>query len=161
MKKQTRQSSRRMFLSMLGIVACFTPAYGQSLVTFEKTNLSIQTAKGFNKFLVELAVSSQQQSQGLMYRRSMAPNAGMLFDYKVPQFIQMWMKNTLIPLDMIFIGQYGKVINITERAIPFSEAIIASDGKVRAVLELNGGTASRIGIKPGDRVLHQIFSGNK
>jgi uncharacterized membrane protein (UPF0127 family) len=91
----------------------------------------------------------------------MAPNAGMLFDYKVPQFIQMWMKNTLIPLDMIFIGQYGKVINITERAIPFSEAIIASDGKVRAVLELNGGTASRIGIKPGDRVLHQIFSGNK
>jgi len=69
----------------------------------------------------------------------------------------MWMKNTYIPLDMIFIGQDGKIINIAERTIPHSEAVISSKSRARAVLEVNGGTASRLGLKPGDQVMHPIF----
>ena len=69
----------------------------------------------------------------------------------------MWMKNTFIPLDMIFINNDGKVINIVQRAIPFSENVISSAGKARGVLEVNGGTTSRLGIMPGDKILHHIF----
>jgi uncharacterized membrane protein (UPF0127 family) len=161
MKKVSKQISRRVFLSTLGVVSWFTVTFGQSLVTFSKSKLSIQTSTGLSSFSVEMAITQQQQSQGLMYRRSMAPDTGMLFDYRIPQSIQMWMRNTLIPLDMIFIDQNGKVINIKERAIPLSETIIESDGKVRAVLELNGGTASRLGIRPGDKIFHKIFMHNK
>ncbi len=132
-------------------------AKSQGLVTFDKSELAIKTAKGKFKFDIELAISGPQQSQGLMFRRSLAADAGMLFDYRTPQFISMWMKNTYIPLDMIFIGQDGKVINIAERTIPHSEMVISSKSHARAVLEVNGGTASRLGIKPGDQVLHAIF----
>ena len=92
-----------------------------------------------------------------MYRRSMAANAGMLFDYGSMRHIRMWMKNTYLPLDMIFIDSKGKIINIVERTIPHSLSVISSRGRVRAVLELNSGTASRLGINEGDRVIHSIF----
>ncbi|MEK9679261.1 MAG: DUF192 domain-containing protein [Rhodospirillaceae bacterium] len=129
----------------------------QALVTFDKSSLEIETKTGTHKFTVEMAVSDRQQAQGLMFRRSMAPNAGMLFDYKRPTRITMWMKNTYIPLDMIFIGADGRIINIAQRTVPLSEATIPSRGRALAVLEVNGGTASRLGIKPGDRVIHPIF----
>tara|TARA_B100000315_G_scaffold246697_1_gene274320 strand:- start:2087 stop:2569 length:483 start_codon:yes stop_codon:yes gene_type:complete len=150
---------RRSFLALLSalLVVPLFPAGAQGLVTFKKSQLSIKTAKGRFNFNIELAVSSQQQSQGLMYRRSLAADAGMLFDYRIPQRISMWMKNTFIPLDMIFIGQDGTVINIAERTIPQSEVVISSKSRARAVLEVNGGTASRLGIMPGDQVLHSIF----
>ena len=93
-----------------------------------------------------------------MFRRKLAPDAGMLFDYKVPQRITMWMKNTYIPLDMLFIGAGGRIVNIAERTVPRSLAAISSDGNAQAVLEVNGGTARRLGIRPGDMVLHPIFS---
>jgi uncharacterized membrane protein (UPF0127 family) len=92
-----------------------------------------------------------------MFRGALAADAGMLFDYRFAQRITMWMRNTLIPLDMIFIGVDGRVINVAERTIPHSEAIIASKGRARAVLEVNGGTASRLGIKPGTKIYHHIF----
>jgi len=92
-----------------------------------------------------------------MFRRSLPANAGMLFDYRIPTRISMWMKNTYIPLDMIFIGADGKIINIAQRAVPLSEATISSRGRARAVLEVNGGTAARLGIKPGDRVESPLF----
>ena len=123
----------------------------------KKSKLKIRTLKGENSFEVELAVTERQHSQGLMYRRSMAANAGMLFDYGSMRHIRMWMKNTYLPLDMIFIDSKGKIINIVERTIPHSLSVISSRGRVRAVLELNSGTASRLGIIEGDRVVHSIF----
>ena len=142
---------------MLGFAGFSISAFSQGAVTFDKSKLSVITSTGQKNFEVEMAVSDQQQSQGLMYRRSMAANAGMLFDYGALRHIQMWMKNTYIPLDMIFIGPKGKIINIVERTIPHSESIISSKGRARAVLELNSGTVSRLGIKTGDTVIHSIF----
>ena len=142
---------------MLGFAGFSISAFSQGVVMFDKSKLSVITSTGQKNFEVEMAVSDQQQSQGLMYRRSMAANAGMLFDYGALRHIQMWMKNTYIPLDMIFIGPKGKIINIVERTIPHSESIISSKGRARAVLELNSGTVSRLGIKTGDTVIHSIF----
>jgi uncharacterized membrane protein (UPF0127 family) len=151
--------SRRHFIGFMVAGIALLPAglRSQALVTFDKSSLEIQTKTGTHKFTVEMAVSDRQQAQGLMFRRSMAPNAGMLFDYKRPTRITMWMKNTYIPLDMIFIGADGRIINIAQRTVPLSEATIPSRGRALAVLEVNGGTASRLGIKPGDRVIHPIF----
>ena len=142
---------------MLGFAGFSISAFSQGVVMFDKSKLSVITSTGQKNFEVEMAVSDQQQSQGLMYRRSMAANAGMLFDYGALRHIQMWMKNTYIPLDMIFIDPKGKIINIVERTIPHSESIISSKGRARAVLELNSGTVSRLGIKTGDTVIHSIF----
>jgi uncharacterized protein len=157
MNDQNKSISRRVFLSLLGLAVTALPAYSQGLVTFEKTKLVIKSSQKLHSFVIEMAISNQQQAQGLMYRRSMPADAGMLFDYGSLQPIRMWMKNTYIPLDMIFIGQDGKIINIAERAIPHSQSVIASKGRARAVLEVNGGTASRLGLNPGDQVLHPIF----
>ncbi len=151
--------SRRHFIGFMVAGIALRPAglRSQALVTFDKSSLEIETKTGTHKFTVEMAVSDRQQAQGLMFRRSMAPNAGMLFDYKRPTRITMWMKNTYIPLDMIFIGADGRINNIAQRTVPLSEATIPSRGRALAVLEVNGGTASRLGIKPGDRVIHPIF----
>jgi len=157
MSSQKLEISRRIFISVLTFLGISSFAFSQGLLTFEKSKLKIITSRGENIFDVELAVTERQQSQGLMFRRSMAANAGMLFDYGALKQIQMWMKNTYIPLDMIFIDSNGKVINIVERTIPESLIIISSRGRARAVLELNSGTASRLGIKKGDRVVHSIF----
>ena len=92
-----------------------------------------------------------------MFRRSLAADAGMIFDYGVPSLAAMWMKNTLIPLDMLFVDQHGRIINIHERAVPGALEPIAAAAPARAVIELNGGTAARLGIKPGDRVIFPIF----
>ncbi len=154
-----RQNSRRSFLALISalFVAPLFTVNAQGLVAFDRLALSIKTAKGRFKFNIEMAISRRQQSQGLMFRRSLAADAGMLFDYRIPQRISMWMKNTFIPLDMIFIDQDGKVINIAERTIPRSEVVFSSKTPARAVLEVNGGTASRLGIRSGDQVLHAIF----
>ena len=146
-----------MYLLPLGAVWAPLTSIAQNFTTFERSRLQIITRTGKYEFIVETAVTNRQHAQGLMFRQSLAKNAGMLFDYKVPTPISMWMKNTFIPLDMIFINNDGKVINIVERAIPFSENVISSAGKARGVLEVNGGTASRLGIMPGDKVLHRIF----
>lgn len=125
----------------------------RSFATFQTGELSIRAGKATHKFLVELAKTAKQQQQGLMFRRQMAPDAGMLFVYRRPLGSAMWMKNTFIPLDMVFIRKGGVIGSIAERTVPMSEAVISSDGPVIAVLELNAGTASRLGIKPGDRVI--------
>ena len=128
-----------------------------ALERFEKSTLSIVTAKGPTAFHVEMAISPTQQAQGLMYRRSMPADAGMLFVYNRPQPASFWMKNTFIPLDMIFIGADGRIVNIRQRTVPQSLTPVRSRGDVLAVLELNGGTSSRLGIKAGDEVRHEIF----
>lgn len=148
-------------MAVLAIILTPAPeasAQARGLVTFETSELVIETRDGKrHDFRVELALSPRQRAQGLMYRPKLAPDAGMLFDYGRETPIAMWMKNTIVPLDMLFIGADGVIKNIAQRTVPGSLAAIPSAGFVRAVLELNAGTTARLGIKPGDRVLHRIF----
>ena len=125
--------------------------------TFERDQLAIETTGGGQQFAVELAVTSEQRAQGLMYWQRMPADAGMLFLYPAARPVSMWMKNTLIPLDMLFIGDDGRILHIAERTIPGSTATISSMQPARAVLELNGGTAARLKIQVGDRVLYRTF----
>ena len=120
--------------------------------------LSIVTAAGTKlKFQVEIAWSFEEKARGLMYRDALAANAGMLFVYPKELRQAMWMKNTMIPLDMLFIRRDGRISHIHERAVPQSLDTISSHGRVLAVLELRGGTAARLGISIGDRVRHKTF----
>jgi hypothetical protein len=130
---------------------------GADLQRFPTSELTIISATGPHRFKVELAETPAQMTQGLMFRTSLAPDAGMLFDYKQPTVATMWMRNTLIPLDMLFVDAQGRIVNIHERAVPQSDDVIGAAEPVRAVIELNGGTAARLGIERGDRVVHPIF----
>ena len=112
----------------------------------------LRTDSGAHSFNVEVADEEQERRMGLMFERSLADNAGMLFLYDKPQPIVMWMKNTYLSLDMIFIDAAGKVHRIEERTEPFSTEPIFSDGSVQGILEVKAGTARTIGLKPGDEV---------
>ena len=155
------------FRVLLLIVIALTWTCGDSraegarrdIVTFSRSNLELIGQDGRrHAFTVEIATSEAQLAQGLMFRKSLAPDSGMLFDFGQVRAISMWMKNTLIPLDMLFLGADGRILGIAERTVPGSLAVIESPGPVRGVLEVNGGTASRLGLVPGDRVLHPLFA---
>jgi uncharacterized protein len=103
-------------------------------------------------------VTDQERERGLMFRKQLPEGQGMLFDFKQEQEVSMWMENTYIPLDMIFIRRDGRIWRIAENAEPLSRTIISSDGPVLAVLEVIGGTAKKLGIAPGDRVGAPIFA---
>jgi uncharacterized membrane protein (UPF0127 family) len=122
--------------------------------------LSIETATGTHEFSVEVARSAPAQARGLMYRKWMPFDHGMLFVLSGEQSIRMWMKNTYLPLDMIFVAGCGQVVDIHEDAIPFSEGVIASESPAYAVLEVNAGTAAKIGLRRGDFVRHPAFAGH-
>ena len=129
------------------------PAFGAG-----PQDLTIDTAKGPEHFAVELATTPAQRELGLMYRQALPADAGMLFIYPDEESVAFWMKNTLIPLDMLFIGADGHIRRIAERAVPLSETPIPSVDPVMAVLEVNGGTVERLGIKQGDLVHNKAFS---
>jgi uncharacterized membrane protein (UPF0127 family) len=128
-----------------------------ALAALQQSSLTIDTAAAPRRFTIDLAVSAEDQAQGLMFRRSLPRDAGMLFDFGTTRPAEFWMKNTLIPLDLLFITADGHIADIHERAVPMSEATIESKVPVRAVLEVNGGTVARLGIKEGDLVHHSIF----
>ncbi len=119
--------------------------------------LVIETAAGPKALKVEIADDAAEMSRGLMFRQSMPDDQGMLFVHAQDGERSMWMKNTYIPLDMLFIESNGRVHRIEERTVPFSEQTIGSQGPVRAVLELNGGQAAALGVKPGDVIRHKAF----
>jgi len=152
-------TTRRNLLPLVVAIAASLFAFlaGAQLQRFATSELTIVSSTGPHRFTVEIAESPAQMEQGLMFRRTMAPDAGMLFDYKAPTLATMWMRNTLIPLDMLFVDAQGRIVNIRERAVPQSLDVIAAASPVRAVIELNGGTAARLGIAPGDQVRHPIF----
>jgi len=120
-------------------------------------NISVDTAKGHTAFKVEIAGDHASQEKGLMYRKKMAANAGMLFDFHTTVMTSFWMKNTVLPLDIIFIRTDGSVSSIAANAVPMSETPIPSSEPIRAVLELNAGRAAQIGMAPGDKVHAAIF----
>jgi hypothetical protein len=119
--------------------------------------LEIVTAQGPVRFRVEMADSAREREQGLMWRGSMPVDQGMLFDFPVESEQGFWMRNTYIPLDIIFIRADGRIHSIARSTTPLSEALVPSGGPVKAVLEINGGLAEHLGILPGDRVRHRIF----
>lgn len=125
---------------------------------FDTQPLTIMTKDGkSHAFTVELAVTPRQREQGLMNRTEMAADRGMLFAFGETRQVFMWMKNTYVSLDMLFIGKDGKIRTIKENAEPLSEAIIDSKGPIDYVLELNGGTVKRLGIRTGNRVENELM----
>ena len=126
---------------------------------FSRGELVIETASGQLRLDVEIAQTQQQRSRGLMFRTSLEADSGMIFIYESPREITMWMKNTILSLDMVFIAEDGRITRIVANTTPMSEATISSRGPVRAVLELLAGAAQRLAIKPGDRVRLADFTG--
>jgi uncharacterized protein len=144
---------RAVLLSFL-----FTVVLGTAAFALPSTSIAVHTAKGATTFKVELANDHASQEKGLMFRKTMAPNAGMLFDFHTTVMTTFWMKNTILPLDIIFIRSDGTISSIAGNAVPYSEAPIPSSEPIRAVLEINGGRAKALGIEPGDKVSGSIFT---
>lgn len=119
--------------------------------------LEIVTAGGPVRFQVELADTHAERAQGLMWRGSMPADRGMIFSFPSAEPPAFWMRNTYIPLDLIYIGDDGRIVSIAKGAQPLSETPISSGGPARAVLEINAGLSDRLGILPGDRVRHPLF----
>jgi uncharacterized protein len=145
--------------AMGAMLTCIVAAIGFAASDSQSdSTLIIATRDAQHRFTVELARTPAEMERGLMYRDRLAPDHGMLFVYDDERAVSFWMKNTLIPLDLIFVDSSGRIIEIAERAVPLSTALISSNGPVRAVLEVNGGTADRLSIAIGDRLLHPAFS---
>ena len=150
--------SRRAFaalaIALALAVAAPHPSWPASVETLE-----IATQSGVHSFSVEVVANDEERQQGLMFRKELPEGKGMLFDFATEQPVSFWMRNTYVPLDMIFIRANGRVFSIAENTEPLSERMIPSGGPVRGVLEVVAGTAKKFGIRPGDRVAHRIFSG--
>lgn len=143
-----KSAALALFLSLIALASSVAEE-----VKFSSELLTITSTGGRkHQFTVDLAVTPAQREQGLMFRKSMGRDAGMLFDFGESRPVMMWMKNTDLPLDMLFISKNGAINRIHRNAVPYSEDIISSDGAVMYVLELNGGTATALGIHEGDRV---------
>lgn len=150
------------FLAMLAVLAGASlppPAAAQQAMAFERSRLEIRSGDARHEFEVELALTPEQQTRGLMFRRSMPADAGMLFVHPRDQVVNMWMRNTVLPLDMLFVAADGRIVRIVERTVPYSRDIVSSGRPVRAVLEVNAGTVRRLGLEPGDRLIHPLLGG--
>ena len=135
------------------VFAALLPVLAASAQSGPETQpLTIQTQGGERQLKVEIADDDAEREKGLMFRRDMDADKGMLFDFGLDRGVSMWMKNTYIPLDMLFIDRDGVVRTIARRATPLSERTINSDGPVRYVLEIDGGVADALGVRPGDKV---------
>lgn len=134
--------------------AQFAPA---QLRDFPSDRLSIELRRGREPYRIWVADTPARQEQGLMFLTEFPPGYGMLFPQPAPRVLTMWMKNTYVSLDMLFIGSDGRILHITRDATPLSTAIISSGVPVSAVLEIRAGEAQRLGIREGDRVVHPLF----
>ncbi len=129
----------------------------QALPTKLREPLTIHTSRGEYHFKVEVVKEPEEMRKGLMFREEVPENTGMLFEFAATRRISMWMKNTLVPLDMIFIDASGTVVDIAENTEPFSMEIITAKHPAMAVLEVAAGTSNHYGIRPGDKVKHPLF----
>jgi len=143
----------------LGSISTVAPA--SAAEESKLTPLAIESARGNHTFQVEVAATKAERARGLMERTSLAPDRGMLFDYGTETHVAMWMKNTFVSLDMIFVANNGRIISTRENTEPLSlETIKPDGGEARAVVEVLGGTVARTGIAAGDQVRHRIFGDN-
>jgi len=138
------------------LLLCFLVAL--PALALDRNTVEIASKTGVHVFTVEIADTEATREKGLMYRKELPEGRGMLFDFFRDQPVGFWMKNTLITLDMIFIRSDGRIVSIAENTEPLSERVIPAGAPVRAVLEVKGGTARRLGIQPGDQVANPIFS---
>jgi hypothetical protein len=146
---------------LVAMISALVPAMlglADAVSAVELEPLEIVSKSGVHTFAVEMAVTPEEQAKGLMFRRGLPEGQGMLFDFHREQPAAFWMKNTYVPLDMIFIRADGRILRIAENTVPLSETLVRSGGPVRAVLEVVAGTAQKLGIAPGDRVAHPIFN---
>ena len=154
--RKTVWSVARGWLAAILVIAGFAVASAPvRAASFQP--LEIVTKNGVQVFSVEMATTDEEKQTGLMYRKELADGKGMLFDFNPEQEVSMWMKNTYVSLDMIFIRADGRILRIAENTEPLSTKIISSKGPARAVLEVVAGTAQKYGIRPGDRVGHPLF----
>jgi uncharacterized membrane protein (UPF0127 family) len=149
---------RRAQLALSVLVVALMASAADVATSAELQTLEIASKTGVHAFQVEMAITPEEKEHGLMFRRELPEGHGMLFDFQVDQNVAFWMKNTYIPLDMLFIRGDGRILRIAENTEPLSERNIPSGGPVRAVLEVIGGTAKKLGIATGDRVGGSIFS---
>lgn len=158
-----------IFMFSAVMSACAAPDYGAGQSTAEtrcsagkdlgaspaglaQVQLCITNAKDVRSYTTELAITPVEQTTGLMFRKSLSDDAGMIFLFPEGEIASFWMKNTLIPLDMVFIRRDGSIESIAENTVPYSETPVSSKGEVTAVLELRGGLTRELGIRPGDKV---------
>jgi hypothetical protein len=139
------------------LVASTPATMAQSDQVWQVEPVTVVTTKGRYTFSAEIADAPELRARGLMYRTHLDDDRAMLFDFKKVGPVTMWMKNTFIPLDMLFVDADGRIVNIARWTTPQSLDVVASSGDALAVLEVNGGTADRIRARPGDRVIHRIF----
>ncbi len=157
-RPSTRQPVGRRFLFAAPLALAASTACGQGNdIVFKRSSLVIVTGNREIKFNVEMATNDAERERGLMFRKELGPYEGMLFDFYREMPVSFWMKNTLIPLDMVFIAGDGTIRSVHANAVPLSTETIPSEYPVRAVLEINGGSARLLGIKSGDKVRHEIF----
>ncbi len=135
----------------------FLATTGTALAECSVDRVDLKGDWGQARFSVELADDAGERSQGLMHRETMARSAGMLFAYETPQYVSFWMRNTLIPLDMVFMDATGVVRRVHENAIPLDETAIEGGEDIQYVLEINGGLAGRLGISPGSMLRHPVI----
>ncbi|MDB5457790.1 MAG: hypothetical protein JWP92_3375 [Caulobacter sp.] len=153
----SRIGRRGLVLAFMALALGLGSAPTAALAKPRLETVTLVTAKGRTAFTVEIAATPAEQERGLMYRKSLAPDRGMLFIYKQPQPAAYWMRNTYIPLDILFIAPDGRVLSIARNARPLDETPIPSGGIISGVLEIAGGRAAQLGVLPGDKVLHRIF----
>ena len=154
-----RRPRARLWLALaVAIAFCSLGGVAAQAATFEP--LEIVTKNGVRIFSVEMATTEEEKTTGLMYRKQLADGKGMLFDFSPEQEVSMWMKNTYISLDMIFIRADGRILRIAQNTEPLSTKIIPSGGLATGVLEVIAGTAQKYDIQPGDRVAHPLFNGH-
>jgi uncharacterized membrane protein (UPF0127 family) len=159
LKHAARAAALAMFMALAACAQSETKVGDGAETALETEQLTIDTANGPVRFTVEIADDDQERARGLMFRQSLADDRGMLFYFQTPEHASFWMRNTIISLDIIFIGVDGRILNVAERTTPYSEEGIPAAGLTRGVLEIRGGRARELGIRAGDRVHHRIFPG--
>jgi uncharacterized membrane protein (UPF0127 family) len=156
-KFDRRRVRAGFWVAAVAVAFCVFAGFGAEAASLQP--LEIATKSGVQVFTVEMATTEEEKTTGLMFRKELADGRGMLFDFSPEQEVTMWMKNTFIPLDMIFIRADGRILRIAENTEPQSTKIIPSMGLAKGVLEVIAGTAKKYGIAPGDRVAHPLFNG--
>lgn len=150
---------RATFLALLFLIAAVPAAATEAATGMPLIALTIESNAGATRtdITAELAATPEHRAKGLMFRTELADNRGMLFDFKQTRSVSMWMKNTPLSLDMIFSDDRGNVLYVARNTVPYSEEIITPGMPVYAVLEVKAGTAQRLNVRPGDRLITTIF----